>query len=140
MAQKKYDIRLHYAWFAHGSSIEAMDCGSLPAQEIKKYLNRLATKKSLAKDSCVRHFKARFENTESASVYLCHENQCPNAPQTEESGRLNLYMTNKNNSKCSGHDCLNNIRNGKCTDAFIVEIIGKEFFENKYDNTNQKQR
>lgn len=139
MAQKKYNVRLHYSWYDSGST-EPMDCGSLPMQEINQYLARLSAKKNIPRNSCVRQFKARFENQESATVYLCHEQQCPNAPHREESGRLNLYMTNKNNSKCNGHDCFNNIRNGKCTDAFVIEIIGKEFFENKYDNTNQKQR
>ena len=140
MTQKKYDVRLDFSCFGSGSGMEPLDCGSLTIEEIEQYLQELATKKMVAKDSCAHHLTASFETKESLKVFLARNYQCPNAPYKESMGRLNLYMTNMNNSKCPDRDCFNNIRSGKCTDAFVIETIGKKFFADKYKDNQTKQR
>lgn len=134
MTQKKYNVRLDYSCFGSGSSIEPLDCGSLTQEEVEKYLKELAAKKIITKDSCAHHLTANFEDKVSMSVFLARGCQCPNAPYKETTGRLNLYMTNMNNSKCNARDCFNNIRSGKCTDKLIIEAIGKQFFADKYQD------
>jgi len=142
--EKKYDVILNYSACAGASNagIEPLHCGSLTKQQIKQYLQELARQKQMSFYSCPNHFTAHFENKESLSVYLSHMYTCPDAPREESKGQLNLYMTNHSNdtSKCSYRDCFNNIKNGKCTDAFIIENIGKKFFADKYQNNNTKQR
>ncbi len=38
-------------------------------------------------------------------------------------------------AKCPPSMCLEHIAAGKCTDAFVIEHIGKKFFADKYQNT-----
>ena len=139
--EKKYDVILNYSACAGATiavanathcGIEPMCCGSLTEQQIKQYLQKLARQKQMSLYSCPNHFTAHFENTESLSVYLSPRYNSPDSPREENKGRLNLYMTNNSNSKCHYRDCFNNIRNGKCTDAFIIENVGKKFFADKY--------
>ena len=137
--EKKYDVILNYSACAGASNggVEPLHCGSMTMEQIKQYLQELATKKTISPYSCPNHFTAHFENKESLSVYLSHHYDCPDTPSKETKGCLNLYMTNHAStgiytSKCYYRDCFNNIKNGKCTDAFIIETIGKKFFADKY--------
>ena len=34
--------------------------------------------------------------------------------------------------------CFHNIESGKCEDPFVIENIGKVFFEEKYKDNNQR--
>ena len=137
--EKKYDVILNYSCFAGAPNggVEPLHCGSLTEQQVKQYLQELAAQKKISFYSCPNHFTAHFENKESSSVYLSSMYTCPDAPCEERKGCLNLYMTNHASagmytSKCHYRDCFNNIRNGKCTDAFIIENVGKKFFADKY--------
>lgn len=134
--EKKFDVILNYSACAGASNggIEPLHCGSMTIEQIKQYLQELATKKTLSFYSCPNHFTAHFENKESLSVYMSHHYDCPATPREESKGCLNLYMTNHGKNKCSYRDCFNNIKNGKCTDSFIIENIGKKFFADKYQD------
>ena len=139
--EKKYDVILNYSCFAGACNggVEPLHCGSMNMEQIKQYLQELAAKKTISHYSCPRHLTAHFENKESLSVYLSHMYTCPDAPQEESKGCLNLYMTNHASagmytSKCPDRDCFNNIRTGKCTDTFVIETIGKKFFADKYQD------
>jgi len=137
--EKKYDVILNYSACAGASNggVEPLHCGSMTMEQIKQYLQELAAKKTISHYSCPNHLTAHFENKESLSVYLSHHYDCPNTPSAETKGQMNLYITNNSESKCSYHDCFNNIKNGKCIDPFVIENIGKKFFADKYKD---KQR
>jgi len=137
---RKYDVILKYGYFGSGSNIDSLNCGSLAEYKITQYLHELTTTKIIPDDSCVRYLSAKFVNKYSAEVSLSRNYQCPNAPREAKSGDFVVCMTNMNNCKCCERDCFNNIKNGKCTDPFVIENIGKKFFADKYKENNQKQR
>ena len=46
---------------------------------------------------------------------------------------LRLIITPNVGCKCQfSKNCINAIANGKCTDEFMINIIGKQFFSDKY--------
>ena len=88
--------------------------------------------------SCINHISMHFNNRDEVSV----NNGITDQIQTKENHftDLNICYDLVNACHCPTANCLNNIANGKCRDKFIIELIGKNFFADKYVNTNEKQR
>ncbi len=106
--------------------------GQMSWDEAKAYQTELTT--PLPMDGCIDILKTELH----AEVHITGENLCyapksskiwEHAPVTQ----LKIEAT-RNKSKCFAvvHECLNNIKNGKCTDPYVIEHIGRKFFADKY--------
>lgn len=133
--EKKFDVILNHSRFGYGKN-NSLYCGLLTRDQIKQYLDELATKKIVPEYSCAHHLSAVFSNKETAHVFLERKSTPQDIQKESDTGCLNLYMTNMTN-KCSGC-CFENIKNGKCIDQFIIKTIGEKFFADKYKNEKQR--
>ena len=137
---KKYDVNVINVVDGWGhSSMEYMDCGKMSAKQMKDYVKEIAAKKIIPQSSCVHHICALCNVRDSISTILWHD-QNTLKPQKFNSGALDIHITMVNHRNCTRQDCFNNIKNGKCTDEFVIDIIGKKFFADRYPNANTKQR
>lgn len=132
---KKYPVFLEFVSNRH-QLIKPENC-SLSENKIKAYLRELSARR-IFDESCICSMHARFYNYNNIETNLVVEPATRNNPTESHSGALEIRICNRNGCKCSAHDCPDNIANGKCTDKFVTEIIGKKFFGNKYKNTKQR--
>ena len=122
---KKYDVNVINVVDGWGhSSMEYMDCGKMSAKQMKDYVKEIAAKKIIPQSSCVHHICALCNVRDSISTILWHD-QNTLKPQEFNSGALDIHITMVNHRNCTRQDCFNNIKNGKCTDEFVIDIIGK---------------
>lgn len=139
MTTKKYDVEVTNTIEGWGySSTERLECGKMSATQIKKYLKEISEYSNIPDDSCIHHIYAMYCAKDSMSTTLCRN--CTQQSGTNESnyGSLQLHVFLTNGKKCNRHDCFNNIQNGKCTDKFVIDIIGKKFFSKQYKDTKQR--
>ncbi len=96
----------------------------------KQFQQELAVK--LPNNSCMNVVTTQLRHgvcTESTSTRLASRGVFDTGATTPE---LTISLLWADECKCSTRKCLGNIRNGKCTDPYIIEHIGKKFFADKY--------
>jgi len=135
---KKYKVTLE-GWGMH-SAKEILTCGStLTEKEAKQYLKDLVkTFNQAPKKSCFVCMEAQFSKKETKSFSFVSAYPYKNPIQKTCSKALELHLASCLNCTDTERKCLNNIKNGKCPDKFIVELIGKRFFPAQYTSEKQK--
>ena len=115
----------------------AADCLQIKCTPMTKSgINRLFQKASIyhhiPETSCIYSISMAFnENvTKSFSVGTS------NGIKEKNVADLKIRLQMRNSHKCSHENCFHNIRCGKCTDKFMIDLIGKILFKDKY----QKQK
>jgi len=134
---KRYEITLIDGSYAQ--QMDAICCGSMPLTKTKKYLQELSKIQDIPQESCLYSVDAKLYNTDNTRVYFNRE--YPSAKTDNVViHRLQLTVCNRTGQKCVHGNCFKNISQGKCTDKFMIEIIGKKLFADKYKDNNSKQR
>lgn len=124
----------------HGPRLK---CGWLKNDEVYAYLDKLNSFVP-PKERCMQYhcyfalsshpFKIHEVMRLEQSLYIVNKNprymKCPCGAMCP--GQLRYKI-----DKCA-EQCFENIEQGKCQEAFIIENIGKVFFANKYKDNNQK--
>lgn len=101
--------------------------------EIKKYLKELSENYAeIPKNSCLYSFYAGFNAYDDMTVNLGNQWNSNNNFSEVSGGCMNVRIYIKGCSKCHQSKCINNIKNGKCVDDFVCEIIGKKLFPDQY--------
>lgn len=111
--------------------------GTMTESQIKDYLSMLADCREIPENSCL---KRMFANMCIDSTVYVSNAACKDKRTNRYTGKLNVVSFLKNKSLCSTENCARNIKNGKCTDVFVIENIGKKFFAYKYKKEQTKQR
>ncbi len=78
------------------------------------------------KNSCLGEIASNLDNNKF--VLTTHFN-----PTTKCTAKFHNPSTSTKNEMCFRQLC-----NGKCTDEFMINNVGKIFFPDKYKNTNQR--
>ena len=120
---------------------KSIACSCISVKQAMKYVRSIASKGQIPEDSCLYKIIADLQFTNSAQILLSHDEciQCGDIKQ-KESGKLDITVIMTNGRKCSRTHCFENIRNGKCIDKFVIDIIGKKFFPEQYKNKNTRRR
>ena len=106
--------------------------------QIHNYLQQLSIQ-LMPDKSCIYHMCASFINYDKNRVSFCRTTNFMKTSEEHFAG-LTVYFSLINGCKCRKEDCLHNLKNGTCTDKFMIDVIGKPFFADKYIDTNTKQR
>lgn len=116
------------------STTNRLRCASWSEKQIEKYLRELSAFGCAPKESCFFTVNARFyENSEIKVILPSFFARKPVPGIRDESdGGMDINIKFKNSHKCPCEDCFKNIQSGKCTDKFVIDIIGKKFFTDNY--------
>ncbi len=127
MATTKY-----YLYLENPSFDIHQDCGQITAKGAKAYIRELADLRTIPQESCLYDLSVQFFSHNTHKCYLCGDpNYKPKLHKTCN-GWMSLKINNKTCHKCATEDCLKNICSGKCTDEFVINLIGKKLFAEKY--------
>ena len=110
----------------------------LSRDQIQNYLRHLSLQ-LMPDTSCIYHMCASFVNQDKQRVSFCRTTNFMKTSEDHFAG-LTVYVSLINGCKCRHEDCLRNLKNGTCTDKFMIDVIGKPLFADKYIDTNTKQR
>jgi len=144
MMTKKYDVHIFNVTHAP-TSLSSILGSPMSMPQVEKYLQQLS-KKHMPCDSCIDELRAYFTNKDDIKLSLSGLKsswRAGNAPikKTENhSASFSIYLTLMRPYKCKSEDCLDNIKNGTCRDKLVIDLIGKKFFAEKYNDVNEKQR
>ena len=120
---------------------KSIACGCISVNQAKKYIRTIASEHTIPEGSCLYCIKAEFDFASTAKTQLSRNELVKQGDiKQTEVGRLDITVSMINGRKCSRTKCFENIRNGKCTDKFMIDIIGKKFFPEQYKDTKTKQR
>ena len=124
-------------WGHH--DVNMLPCATMSLKQIKKYLQDLDTAGQIPVGSCIYRMSAAFNYTNSKTVTLSYEQSQNTQNPEKELGSLQIHITRSSAKKCPNRDCFANIQNGRCTDEFMINVIGKKFFARKYTNTKKQK-
>lgn len=117
---KNHNTELHIFNFYHVANLSKWQMTAYAA----------SLQKPIPKASCLQSLNACKKNIETQSTIRGaaaeEHNTCIKHELT-----ISLVTDFK---KCGNHkhDCVFNLMNGKCTDPYVIENIGKKFFPNAY--------
>ena len=132
--KKLYEVNVTDATDGWGCcDVNTLNCGHMTLNDIKKHLNDIAHISRIPQTSCLYNMHARLFTINGIDVKLAR----PGSPSatgktTNNSVHIDISVKIKNGCKCSNGSCFQNISAGKCTDDFMINIIGKRFFADKY--------
>lgn len=130
--QEQNLFRLHFK--SNGFfSTTIFDTGRHPKETILKCFKAIAGKR-LRNKECVAQVSGTLSNE---YVAHCETDETDNyfyETDVDKSASLTFSFYNKTKCKCSRKQCFENISNGKCTNEFVRETIGKNLFSNQYSN------
>ena len=107
-----------------------LSCGTLSETEVKEYQEYLSKIDSIPQDSCITSFDAGFYSSRMISI----NNSENTVKEWVHDLKIDLKYKPEQECKCKRDDCFKNIKDGKCTDPFIIKHICKKFFAEKYKN------
>ena len=138
MPKKKYDVKIMISRLGNvfDTSYD-IPAGQMTENQIKDYLAELSNKGNIPETSCLRRMFANM-NIDTTAFLSGTGKAKDNFIRYD--GRLNICSILKSDSICTARNCARKIKNGKCTDPFVIETIGKKFFADKYKANNTKQR
>ena len=137
---QKYPTLIRHHIYPRDAEANSFNSGWLSMAQIEEYIQEILSKKHVPIDSCVFSIEAEFNSTQRLKATLRHGQAFENYSHKETKGGLNVSFILKNGRKCDSYKCLDNICTGKCTDKFMIEVIGKKFFPQQYKDTNTKQK
>lgn len=111
-----------------------LDCGNLSTKQIKQYLQEIADNKTIPVNSCVHNINAKFRMVRETYAFATTNGPITDNHHTVTMGGLDISVCNRYGCKCHREHCFENLASGKCTDEFMIKIIGKKFFADKYTN------
>lgn len=140
---KKYNAHISTTDFGNGyCDVKTLPCGPISESELEAYIKELVKHGSVPESSCLYCFNFDFHTTTRKRIFLSNKKTSNkhDVLHEEYSDGLSIEIKLKNRHKCSPnnpfhdiHDvCFQNIRDGKCSDNFVREIIGKYLFKDKY--------
>lgn len=112
-------------------STTIFDTGRHPEETILKCFKAIASKR-LRNKECVAQISGSLSN---GYVAHCETDETDNyfyETDVNNSASLTFSFYNKTKCKCNRKQCFENISNGKCTNEFVRETIGKNLFSNQY--------
>lgn len=130
MPNEKHNIDLmnNISGWGYSDTIH-LHCASWSTEQIEKYLNELSTITNIPQESCFHDLNAHFNTCHDIKVIM---NTLSTATKDISTGGLIINIRFRNGHKCPRENCFKNIQSGKCTDKFVIDNIGKQFFANKY--------
>lgn len=130
MPKKKYDVKIMITRL--GNTFDTsydIPAGQMTETQMKDYLAQLSNKPNIPETSCLRRMFANMDIDTTA--FLSSDSKEKNN-FIRYCGHLNIFSLLKSTSICTAKNCARKIKNGKCTDPFVIETIGKKFFADKY--------
>jgi len=136
---RKYDVNIMISRIGDIYTDCSYNIKSEPMTEakIKDYLATLSCNEKIPENSCVLRM---FANMCIDTTIFVSNTAPDNKHINRYDGRLNICPILKRTSICTAKNCARKIKNGKCTDPFVIENIGKKFFAYKYKKEQTKQR
>lgn len=132
MTEKKYDVTISEPYDGWGCFAPlAIYCNPMTKQEIQDYLDHVAKHAKIPTDSCLFRMNTHLQNCDCIDVLVSRDDNI-NTTKKNYAGYMKISVQMTNNRKCPRGICLENIKYGKCTDAFVANIIGKQFFADRY--------
>ena len=132
MPKKKYDVKIMISRLGNvfDTSYD-IPAGQMTETQIKDYLATLLSKGNIPETSCLCRMFANMNI--DTTTFLSGTGKAKDN-FIRYNGRLNICSFLKSDSICTAKNCARKIKNGKCTDAFVIETIGKKFFADKYQD------
>ena len=110
----------------------ALRCNPMTKPEIQNYLDTISKHKNIPYDSCLADIDIRLEYSGNMAMHLSRDSNGVNSNKKDYASDMKIFVQTVHDRDCPRQECLNNIQNGKCTDRFVIDIIGKQFFADKY--------
>lgn len=133
MKEKKYDVTISEPNDGWGCFAPlAIYCNPMTVKEIQDYLDIVAKNKTIPIDSCLYQMNTHIQHCGCIDVLLSRNNFDIESTKKDYSSYMKISVQMTNSRKCPREKCLENIKYGKCTDKFMIDIIGKQFFTDKY--------
>ncbi|MBO4625881.1 MAG: hypothetical protein J5679_01220 [Alphaproteobacteria bacterium] len=127
MRNNKYKVTLD-TWGTDPNKGKIASDSSLTEKEAKEYKKELlAALKHAPKTSCLLCLEAAFSKTDSTIVSF-NRTETNSTIDKTHSNNLELHLATRLHCTDTERKCLRNIKEGKCPDVFVAELIGKKFF------------
>lgn len=106
-------------------------------QEITSFLNYIKKITHIPPYSCLYGMDVQVQSMNTVDISLTRSDKT-NKFQQNNFKYMVISFEMKTSRMCPREKCLHNIKNGKCTDEFIADIIGEKLFPTKYLNAKTK--
>ncbi len=103
-----------------------------------QYLNALYNDVTLQKCEALRFTADLLWERHMHFIRTQRKHNCLINWSTKPCLTIKIDCCQKTNKNCS--DCFDTIKNGKCTDPFVIEYVGKKFFADKYATCKQNTK
>ncbi len=134
-AKKTYNVfirNISPAWSYCDTDFLQIICEPMTKKETDKIFQKAAHYRQIPEKSCVYGMSLFFNDKLTKSFSVGQKNKI----DENSSAGLDIHIQMKNCYKCSRENCFHNVRDGKCTDEFVIDLIGTTLFKDKY----QKQK
>ena len=138
--QKEYNVNIMTNNGGYPEGPDTLRCGCVSANKINKCLDKIHDFGFVPETSCVYDINAQFSDVTTRCVSLSYNDSSAEKSTENHVGELSVFLRMRGGRRCPRFVCFRNIETGKCTDPFVVQVIGKHFFPDQYKNKNTKQR
>ena len=134
----KYDV--HISFSTDGERGLTLNGNRIFKNKIKKYIYDISDMNMIPKESCIHRIGVCFNDITTMQTSLSQDPEQSVYPIESYMGGLDINILRKHKCKCSQYQCCYNLVTGECTDPFMIDIVGKKFFPDKYKTIRTKQR
>lgn len=110
----------------------AVYCNPMTKYEIQEYLDKIKDIHTIPRGGCLGSMNIRLHHCSNIDILLANNQDEKKCIRKDYSVNMKIIVQMTNDCRCAHTDCLNNIQDGKCTDEFMINNFGKQFFPNKY--------
>lgn len=120
---KKSNVFLKTPYNYHAGEVKP--CGYLQIGEMSEFFAQIKNAK-IPSESCIA---AIYTSIASTALTIRGKNTQNNAEELI----IDIYPTNQKCKIRDGKNCIKCIASGKCRDKFVIDLIGKKLFADKYE-------
>ena len=130
--QKKYIVSFTYI---NSFPPQRLGIDPVSSDRVNSLIRKLSRSRKIPDESCI--YTITFHCRSNKTLPL---NRLTKSTTPSLDNELEVHFTTTPHCKCPIEECLQNLAAGKCTDKFMIENIGKQFFKDKYQDKHTKQR
>ena len=119
------------------SYLEHVSCGEMTQVQAEDFLKEIAQHTEIPQDSCLYSLSIDLYNHTDKKYILKNNEHNTQGIQEKQKCHIPIEIIRKNQNKCPHERCCHKISEGKCRDEFVINLIGRTLFPDKY-NDRQK--